>query len=66
MISNQEQHEIETTVEALRKRQRQVRKAIERGYFSSTPEGHQMTIDALLSSGAMSASMRFTAIVVHL
>ena len=48
MTSKQEQHEIDTTVEALRKRQQQVRKAIERGYFSSTPEGQQLTRDVLL------------------
>jgi len=48
MTSNQEQHEIDTTVEALRKRQQQVRKAIERGYFSSTPEGQQLTRDVFI------------------
>ena len=45
MTSKQEQHEIDTTVEALRKRQQQVRKAIDRGYFSRTPEGQQLTRD---------------------
>ena len=48
MTSKQEQHEIDTTVEALRKRQQQVRKAIERRYFSSTPEGQQLTRDVFL------------------
>ena len=48
MTSNQEQHEINTTVEALRKRQQQVKKAKDRGYFSSTPEGQQLTRDVFL------------------
>ena len=48
MTSNQEQHEINTTVEALRKRQQQVKKAKERGYFSSTPEGQQLTRDVFV------------------
>ena len=48
MTSKQEQQEIDTTVEALRKRQQQVSKAIERGYFSSTPEGQQLTRDVFL------------------
>lgn len=48
MTSKQEQHEIDTTFEALRKRQQQVRKAIERGYFSSTPEGQQLTRDVFI------------------
>ena len=48
MTPNQEQHEINTTVEALRKRQQQVKKAKERGYFSSTPEGQQLTRDVFL------------------
>ena len=43
MTSKQEQHETDTTVEALRKREQQVRKAIDRGYFSSTAEGQQLT-----------------------
>ena len=47
MISKQ-QHEIDTTVEALRKRQQQVRKAIDRGYFSSTAEGQQLTRDIFI------------------
>ena len=48
MTSKQEQHEIDTTVEALRKREQQVRKAIDRGYFSSTPEGQQLTRDIFI------------------
>ena len=48
MSSKQEQYEIDTTVEALRKREQQVRKAIDRGYFSSTPEGQQLTRDVFI------------------
>ena len=48
MTSKQQQHEIDTTVEALQKRRQQVRKAIDRGYFSSTPEGQQLTRDVFL------------------
>ena len=48
MTSSQQQHEIETTIEALRKRQQQVRKAIERGYFSSTAEGQQLSRDIFI------------------
>tara|TARA_X000000950_G_scaffold203346_1_gene244681 strand:- start:953 stop:1201 length:249 start_codon:yes stop_codon:yes gene_type:complete len=48
MTSKQQQHEIDTTVEALRKREQQVRKAIDRGYFSSTPEGQQLTRDVFI------------------
>lgn len=48
MTSKQEQHEIDTTVEALRKRQEQAKKAIEGVYFSSTPEGQQLTRDVFI------------------
>ena len=48
MTSNQEQHEINTTVEELHKRQQQVRKAIDRGYFSSTAEGQQLSRDIFM------------------
>ena len=48
MTSKQKQHEIDTTVEALRKRQQQVRQAVERGYFSSTAEGQQLTRDVFI------------------
>ena len=48
MTSKQEQHEIDTTVQALLKREQQVRKAIERGYFSSTTEVHQLTRDIFI------------------
>lgn len=43
MISKQAQNEIETIIEALRKREQQSRQAIQRGYFSSTAEGQQLT-----------------------
>ena len=75
MTSKQEQHEIDTTVEALRKRQHQVRQAIERGYFSSTPEGQQLTRDVFLGySKAVEAhvthlavrSGRFASAAAHL
>ena len=48
MTSKQQQHEIDTTVQALRKREQQIRKAIERGYFSSTAEGQQLTRDVFI------------------
>ena len=48
MNSEQEQHEIDTTVEALRKRKRQVKQAIEKGYFSSTTEGRRLTRDIFI------------------
>ena len=49
MTSKQEQHEIDTTIDALRRRQQQVRQAIDRGYFSNTPEGQQLTRDVFIS-----------------
>ena len=48
MISNQEQHEIDNTVEVLQKRHQQVQKARDRGYFSSTAEGQQLTRDVFI------------------
>ena len=48
MKTKQHQHEIDTTIEALRKREHQVRQAIERGYFSSTAEGQQLTRDIFI------------------
>ncbi|QNJ14605.1 DNA-dependent RNA polymerase/ phage-type [Synechococcus sp. A18-46.1] len=75
MTSKQEQHEIDTTIQALRKRQQQIRKAIERGYFSSTPEGQQLTRDVFLGySKAVEAhftrlvgrSGRFASAAAHL
>ena len=75
MTSKQEQHEIDTTVESLRKRQQQVKKAIDRGYFSSTPEGQQLTRDVFLGySKAVEAhithlavrSGRFASAAAHL
>ena len=48
MTSKQEQYEIDTTIQALWKRQQQIRKAIEREYFSSTAEGQQLTRDVFI------------------
>ena len=45
MTSKQHQHEINTTVEALRKRQQLDRRPIERGDFWSTTEGQQLSRD---------------------
>ena len=74
-MSKQQQHEIDTTVDALRKREQQVRKAIERGYFSSTPEGQQLTRDVFLGyskavedhiTRLVGRSGRFAAAAAHL